>query len=268
MGYSNIAEVDLFLAQALTSANPTNTTSGLSKLININNTRDLNRIPNATVEYYISTSDSQIDGILTQQYYTPFKKCANGQWNLDENINVPVTSSSGSPTDSSGDSGSTLPPNTVVIDSSINLVPGDEIVIHNDLTGEEEFATVATIVDQYTFTVTADLEGIFLATDGVRIIRNQFPPPLNQISARLAASAIYDKYFAAQADPNRSDYGKELRIMAIGALNDILAGKIHLKCARRRGDIFGNPWIDSSHSLNDQPFGFNSTERSMSRPQT
>ncbi len=52
------AEVDLFLAQALTSARPDSTFSKIA-LININN-----------VEFFISTSDSQINGILSQ-YKTP-----------------------------------------------------------------------------------------------------------------------------------------------------------------------------------------------------
>ena len=56
----------------------------------------------------------------------------------------------------------------------------------------------------------------------VRVLRSSFPPPLNQISARYAASYIYDKYFAAQADPNTSDYGKEMRAISAGQLNDIL----------------------------------------------
>jgi hypothetical protein len=252
------------LAQALTSANPTaSTTTGRTNLLNIGNTRDLNRIPNDTVEYYILLADSEIDGILTQMYFTPFAKCAHGEWLLDEDINVTVT---GTGTDGLGTDGLATPTSstTVVISSSVNLLPGEELIIHDDLTGTEEIVIVSTIVDQYTFTVTSDIEGTFYADNDVRVIRVRFPPPLNQISARYAASFIYDKYFAAQAQPDMSDYGKEMRAVAMGQLNDILNGKVILNCARRRGNRFANANLDDTYQHRDR--GYNTSERDMSQP--
>lgn len=274
MGYANKSAVDLILAQALTSARPEQSTStGRTKLIGIGgiaNVRDTNRIPDEVVEQYISFSDNQIDGILSQQYFTPFNKCANGQWDLDEDINISIISGTDVGTDTAGitvtnTTSSSANDDTIVVNSSVNLVEGDEIIIHDDLTGDEEVAIVKTLIDQNTFQVTSPVEGVFLADSGVRIIRSQFPPPLNQISARYAASYIYDKYFAAQASPNVSDYGKEMRAIAMGQLNDILNGKTILKCARRRGDIFGNPWLSDSYSHQDR--GYNTSERDMSKPQ-
>lgn len=265
MGYSTVEECDLILAQALTSSTPTASSTSRTKLIDIGNTRDTNRIPTTTVEYYINLADSQIDGILSQQYFTPFDKCAHGEWMLDEDLNavaeagteVAGTDTSGAPIITS--------PNTIEVSTAVNLIPGDEIVLHDDLTGDEEILIVATIVDQNTFTTTTDIEGIFLADSGVRVIRLRFSPPLNQISARYAASFIYDKYFAAQAQPNVSDYGKEMRTVAMGQLNDILNGKILIKCARRRGDMFGNAYLDDSYAHRDR--GYNTSERDMSKPQ-
>lgn len=266
MGYSSTREVDNFLAQALTSARPSSTTGGPVKLIEINNTRDFNRIPDSLVEYYISAADSEIDSILSNLYYTPFKKCSSGHSYLDEDINIPIVpSSSGSPPEDSSGEPDSSSSTTIVVDNATNLLPGDEIIIHNDATGEEEYAIVATLVDQYTFTVEDPVEGTFNADDEVRIIRNQFPAQVRNISARYAASFIYDKFFAAQADPNMSDYGKEMRNIAQSELNDVLNGKVHLKCARRRGDLFGQPYASSTHSLNEHPFGFNTTERNMSK---
>ena len=85
MGYSTISEVELVLAQALTSASP-DLTDDRFTFINIGEARDLNRIDDDVVNYYISLADSQIDGILSQQYYTPLKKCVNGQWMQDSDI--------------------------------------------------------------------------------------------------------------------------------------------------------------------------------------
>jgi len=268
MGYSTTQEVELILAQALTSSTPNAPSTSRVKLIEIGNSRDANRIPDATVEYYINLADSQIDGVLSQQYFTPFDKCAHGEWMLDVDLNAPTIVGTGAlGTGALLDTSGTItlaPANVVEVSSAVNLVPGDEIVLHDDLTGNEEILIVATIVDQNTFTTTTNIEGIFLADSGVRIIRLRFSPPLNQISARYAASFIYDKYFAAQAQPNMSDYGKEIRNVAMGQLNDILNGKIIIKCARRRGDIFGNPWLSDTYAHQDR--GYNTTERNMSKP--
>lgn len=262
MGYSTTDEVDLILAQALTSSTPTASSTSRTKLIDIGNTRDTNRIPTATVEYYINLADSQIDGILSQQYFTPFDKCAHGEWMLDEDLNAVAeagTDTAGAPI--------IISSNTIEVSTAVNLIPGDEIVLHDDLTGDEEILIVATIVDQNTFTTTTDVEGIFLADSGIRIIRLRFSPPLNQISARYAASFIYDKYFAAQAQPNVSDYGKEMRTVAMGQLNDILNGKILIKCSRRRGGMFDNPWLDTAYAAAAPWNGFDTTSRDMSKPQ-
>jgi hypothetical protein len=270
MGYSTVEECDLILAQALTSSTPLAPSASRVKLIDIGNTRDVNRVPDSTVEYYINLADSQIDGILSQQYFTPFDKCAHGEWLLDEDLNavaVAGTEVAGTDFGIADTSGTVVASaaNVVEVSTACNLVPGDEVVLHDDLTGDEEVLIVATIVDQNTFTTTTDIEGIFLADSGVRIIRLRFSPPLNQISARYAASFIYDKHFAAQADPNTSDYGKEMRTVAMGQLNDILNGKIIIKCGRRRGDIFGNPWIDDTYQHRDR--GYNTGDRDMSKPQ-
>lgn len=244
MGYASVVEVDMFLAQALTSARPDSTFSKID-LINVNNVRDLNRIPNDIVEFYISASDSQIDGILSQQYKTPLKKCANGQWDLDADISEY---------------------NQIVeVTDATNLVAADEIVIRNDDTGVEEFHTVSQIIDQYSFLTTDAIETTF-SGDNIRVVRLQFPPPVNQVSARYAAATIYDKYFSAQNAPNVSDYGNALRNIAQGQINDILNGKVILKCQRRVGDRVGNPWLDSAYAHRTPVDGYHTTDRDMSKP--
>lgn len=252
----------------MTSARPTAPSTERIKLINIGNTRNLNLIPNDTVEFYITLADSQIDGILTQMYFTPFDKCAHGEWSLDEDINPDeVADTTVAGTDTAG-AAIVTSLKTVVVDSASNLVPGDEVLIHDpNLAGSEEIHIVATIVDQNTFTTVDDITTTFLAVNNIRVIRLRFPPPLNQMSARYAASFIYDKFFAAQAQPNTSDYGKEMRSIAMGQLNDVLNGKIIMKCGKRRGDMFGNAYLDSSYTHRKPYDGYSTDDRNMSKPQ-
>src|SRR5690606_5441776 len=116
MGYSTPSEVDQILAQALTSSRPDSTQQRI-QLINVGNTRSSNSIPNTVVEYYISLADSEIDGILSQMYKTPLKECVYGQWELDADINEYSES--------------------IEVTTTINLVPGNIIIIRDDDTGLE-----------------------------------------------------------------------------------------------------------------------------------
>lgn len=243
MGYATIAEVDAVIAQALTSARPNNTTNGKFNLINIGNTRDTNQIPNDVVEYYISLADSQIDGILTQMYETPLKKCAHGEWRLRTDLSEY---------------------NQIVeIDSVINLIPGDEVLFWDGADDDGETHIVEEVMLPRSFQTAEPTERAFSASN-TRVLRISFPPPINQISARYTCSFIYDKYFSAQNSPNVSDYGKELRKIAMQQLNDILNGKVILQepCTRRIGDRFGNPDLDDSYAHRDR--GYATQDRNMS----
>lgn len=265
MGYANIVQVDLILGQALTNARPDTTTAKID-LINIGEVRNLNSIPNTIIEFYISQADLRIDGILSQQYYTPFPKCSNGQWYIEEDINAPIVPGSGS-ADSAGNADlilASFTQNTIVVTDAVNLIRGDEILIHNDLTGLEEDAIVDKVIDRFTIRTVADLEGVFLAEDGIRVIRRTYSPAITEISARYAASFVYDKYFAAQSAPNVSDYGNKMRDEADGRMNDILNGRIYVKCAERHGDRFASSTLDDTYALRDR--GFDTTSRDMSRP--
>lgn len=237
-------DCDLFLGQALTSARPYSNNSKI-KLININNERDLNRISDDLVEFFISSADTQINGILSQMYMTPLKKCSDGQWDLDADINEY---------------------NQIVeITDATSLVSSNEVVIRNEDTGEEETHIVNQVIDQHSFTTVSPITTTFEG-DNIRVTRVQFPPPISQISARMAASFIYDKYFSAQNSPNVSDYGKEMRKISTGYLNDILNGRTILRCQRRIGDMFGNPWLSSSYTHQTPVDGYKTGDRDMSKP--
>jgi hypothetical protein len=243
MGYCNTVEVDYILAQALTTAKP-NTTSPI-KLINIGNDRNLNLVTEDIVKQYITYADSQIDGILSQQYEVPLKKCFIATYEVSSS--------------SVGDA-------TIVLAVSHDLIVGDEIVLRNEAAGTAETHTVQTVTDTTTIEMNDVLESYYLEASeylNVYLAKSAYPHPINQISSRFAASFIYDKYFAAQADPNTSNYGKEMRSVAMGQLNDILNGKTILKNQMRIGDRFGNPWLSDSYSHQDR--GYNTSERNMSK---
>jgi hypothetical protein len=55
-----------------------------------------------------------------------------------------------------------------------------------------------------------------------------FPDPIPLISARLAASYIFDRLFSADQSPNESQYGAEERKLAINAIDSIITGTITL----------------------------------------
>lgn len=232
------------LGQALTSARPDNNNQKIN-LINVGNERDTNRIPTAVLNQYISFADTEIDGILSQQYETPFRKCYYGQWSLEVDLNEYNQ--------------------TVEISDSTQIVAGDEIIIRNDKTAVEETHLVASVVDQYSFTTEDAIETEFSVIDNVRVIRIAFPQPITQISARLACANIYDKYFSAQNSPNISEYGKELRKIAMQDINNILNGKTILRepCARRIGDRFASPYLDDNYALRDR--GFATQDRNASQ---
>ena len=241
MGYANISEVELVLAQALTSAMPDSNDQKFN-LINVGDTLDPNRVTTDVVEFYISLADSQIDGILSHQYVTPLIKCAHGQWDLDADIDEynPI----------------------VEVSDATNLLPLDEVVIWDDDSGDGETHYVSQIIDANSFTTVSAIGNNFSAAS-TRVLRIAFPRPVNDISARLAAAFIYDKYYAAQVAPNVSEYGEKMRNVAMQQLNDILNGKVILQCQRRIGDRFGNAYLDDTYHVRDR--GFNTAERNMSK---
>jgi hypothetical protein len=242
MGYCTVYEVDLVLAQALTSSRPYSGTSRI-ELINIGNVRDPSTIPDELIEYFIELAGSEIDGALSQMYVTPLIRCINGQWYLQTDLDEYSQQ--------------------VVMTDAVHIVPGEEIIIRDDDTDTEEPHIVQTVIDQYTIETMSAIINIFPA-DSTRVMRIMFPPPVNQIAARIAAANIYDRYFSAQASPNISDYGKEMRRMATAELNNILNGRIWLKRQTRIGDRFASPYLDSNYALRKPIEGWASSDRDRS----
>ena len=198
-------------------------------LINIGNSLDTNLIKNDIVDQYIVWADEEINSTLSQLYSTPFCEKADFETCLLANIddyNDLLTTAKACP-----------------------FSVGDEVVL-TDGTNEERHI-IDSIVDDIDNNIFETLEPIGFAfdADSTRVIRVKFPEPITLISSMLAASRIYDKYFASQSDPNVSEYGKYLRRQARVTLNNILNGRNILHGAQRIGRRFYNPNLSEQYDL-------------------
>lgn len=224
MGYCTITEVDNILAQSLTSA--TNPSSQARRnLLQIGSIRDKNTISDIIVEQYIQWSGQEIDSHLSELYQTPLCELADFEGILQADI--------GEYND------------YIVLERNCPLTAGDMILITN---GEEEeryeidesigdgiFSTIETI--------------IFPFEAESRVLRLKYPDPIPFICSRLSGANIYDKYFAAQASPNISDYGKYLRGQARQKINDVMNGRTILHGIHRIGRRLFDPTITDQYGL-------------------
>ena len=197
MAYANITEVDNILGQALTSATNPNS-QARRNLLTIGKVRDKNVIPDDIVNQYIQWASSEIDGILSQQYKTPFCEKVHFQTNLISDVS---------------DYNS-----YIVLDRACALTAGDNIILTDGAV--EERHIIDEVVGNAVFSTLDPIGYPFLT--GTRLLHVKFPDPIAWIAVRLSAANIYDKYFAAQASPDVSEYGKHLRTQAQGKINDIL----------------------------------------------
>ena len=66
---------------------------------------------------------------------------------------------------------------------------------------------------------------------------------------RRSAAAVYDKYFMAQATPDKSEFGTQVREQARQGLNDILNGRTVLRGVHMLANRFVNSTIKSRYAL-------------------
>jgi len=226
MGYATIQLVDNILAQSLTSATNTIVNGAKVPLVSFGTVRNQNQVSDNIINQYIQWSDDEVDGALSEMYRVPL--CEKADLELSMLFDISEYNSA------------------LQLDKAINLVPGDTLVIFDDI--QEERHIVDLVSDNITVDLIETLVGSYDST-GSRVLRVKFPPPIPMISARLAAANIYDKYFAAQVSPNTSDYGTELRGMAIRDLNNILNGRTVLHGQKRIGHRFLNPNLRDRYRL-------------------
>jgi len=230
MGYCTETDIAKTIAQSLTSA--TASTSDdlgtLSNLLNVGNVLDKNLVSTDNVNYYIQLADSEIDGVLSQLYSTPFCEKVDFETELYSNL------------DPSNN-------NYIVLENHCPLAVGDVVLLTDG--SNQERHEISEVIGGDTFETVEDIQYSF--SSGARILRVTYPPPLRFVSARIASANIYDKYFSAEVSPNTSTFGETLRTMAYDRLNDILNGTIILHGAHRIGRRFYNPNLADQYSLPD-----------------
>ncbi len=223
MPYSNSTQVELTLAQALTSANPSSLTSPV-KLATIGTRVSPVTIPPDEFNFFISQADAIINAALSQQYAVPLTERCDLSMRLLNDVSEYT--------------------DTISIDNYADLTIGDTLVI-TDGTNQDRLV-VASLESTTSFTV--DTMPVSSYVTGARILRIKFPDPITFISARLAAANIYDKHLKAQTDPGKSDYGDTLRKMATKDLNNIREGRTIID-APRIGWRFANPNLVSRYTV-------------------
>jgi hypothetical protein len=238
MGYCTRYEVEQALANALTQGNPTG--GGVIDIISIGKTLS-DTVTSDQIAQYIRWADDQIDGIISSIYRIPLSRVNKGTFKLSMDATA-------------GDQ-------SLVMQDASRFTEGDTVVIRQEPYTEENvvlplascFPAEPTPPDH--FPAPPDNRRLCLwlplahsyDLNLARVERIRYPDPIPKISAKLAASFLYDKHFAAQQDPNESEVSKYLRKEAKQELNLILSGAIRLVITDANmliGRRFYNPAID------------------------
>lgn len=229
MAYSNKTLVERAMTQSLTSATPPQEIdpvtgqfeSELVDLINVGNNLDTNLITEENINQYIQWADNQIDSAISQLYKTPLCPKADFETTLAASIDEYNY--------------------IVILNEDCGLVAGDTILLSDGI-NEEEYVIESSMGNKsYELTLDSYDLWIYWQADETRVLRIKYPNPIPFISAKLAASNVFEKYFMAQSSPGQSEYGKFLRAQAAQMLNLILSGAIILHGANRIGRRFYEP---------------------------
>jgi hypothetical protein len=235
MAYSTPTEAKIALANALTSGNPA--APGPQPITDIQNTLTAT-IPVAEFLQYIRWADQEIDAALSGVYKVPLKRVNVGTFSLA----VDVTAGDG-----------LTPANAIVLKDATRFLPDDVIYLRDSISLEE--LVIASVLDEYRITVTTPAINSYLAVNS-RVERIRYPDPIPLVSAKMAAAHLYDKYFAAQVDGNKSEYGVRLRQDAVDDLNNVLSGTVRLLIADANvytGRRYYNAALDDAHSTRAEP---------------
>lgn len=232
MGYSSRQEVIIALANALTSGNPVGGVGTTSPITSVGKSIT-DTLTDSDLYQYIRWADMNIDGRLSNIYRVPLKRVNLGSFELAADVTI-------------GDQ------QAVLQDATRFIV--DDIVVVRDGASVQQL-TVDNIPNENTLHFSTPFIVGFLSTSA-KIERIGYPDPIPKISARIAASHLYDKFFAAQVDGNRSEFGKVLRDQANQDMNEILSGSITLSvpdAADLIGRRFYNPALDDAFSTRAKP---------------
>lgn len=235
MAYATTTEAKIALANALTSGNPS--AAGPQPITDIQNTIT-NTIPVAEFLQYIRWADQEIDAAISSIYKIPLKRVNVGTFNLAIDVTV-------------GDGLS--PATAIVLEDATKFIQEDIIYLRNSISLET--LTIASVLDEYRIITTTPAINSYLALDS-RVERIRYPDPIPLISAKFAAAHLYDKYFAAQVEGNKSEYGVRLRQDAMDDINAILSGTVRLLIAdanRYVGRRYYNEALDDAFNTKADP---------------
>lgn len=218
MGYCSRTDIENVISQALTTANPEQGLTGVpADLTSIGRRFKTRLVTTDTSDYYIRLADSHINAALSQQYVIPLHEICDHETRLVEDINEYT--------------------DDLVVYEIGDVWVGQKLVIVDP---DNEEQVVVESVTGNAITPVTPCVNLYDASD-TRILRIQFPHPIPFISARLAASAIYDKYATAQSEPGKTEFGKWLRQQAMEELDNIREGRTILDGIERIGWRFANP---------------------------
>lgn len=207
MGYATRQEVILTLANVMTSGNPAPGPTGLVPVTSIGNSIT-DTVPDEVLYQMIRYADQNIDASISSVYRVPLERVNEGTYVLGLDITAGDTQA--------------------VLQDATKFIVDDLVLIRDDSSLNWQQVQVAAIPNETTLQFTAPVTDSYLI-DNTTVERIRYPDPIPKVSARLAAAAIYDKYFAAQVEGNQSDYGKQLRVLAYQDLNQVLSGAIRLQ---------------------------------------
>lgn len=225
MGYATRQQVYNILSQGLTSATNPVVNGQPVPLWTFGKNKSNNSIPDTDVDQYIAWAGEQIEGALNELYVTPLQEKSDLEMSLLRDI------------DSYND--------IIELSRGSSLNSGD-VLVFIDAISEERHTVVS--VSGKVVTLSEPLIGVYYA-ETTRIIRVKYPPNINLICCRLSAANLFDKYFAAQSNPDVSDYGKTLRRLALSDLNSIIAGITILHGQKRIGNRFYNANLNDRYHL-------------------
>lgn len=227
MGYSNKTLIENIIAQALLGT-PKSTNAPID-LMSIGNTLAPNNTPEKIVNQYVLWADEEINSTLSQMYATPFAEVVALDTTLFANIDAYN--------------------HFIVTEFPTPLNVGDEILLKSGDTQERHI--ISLVVDTIGRNIFQTLEPIgFGFQAGTRMVTVKYPEPISLISAMIAASRIYDRFFSSQSDVNDSKFGQNLRAQARRELNNILNGRTILHGVHRIGGTgFYNPTLVRQYGL-------------------
>lgn len=229
MAYTTFSSVENMLAQSMTSATTSTVAVGgivPGKLTDIGRKMNTGTIPPEIVAYFIQQADDMINAALSQQYVVPLQEKCDLEMELVSSVDEYNAS--------------------IQLTRAGALSSGD-VLVFTDGTNTER-TVVNEVIDVQTVSLVDSLTNLYDSAN-TRVLRVKFPDPIPLIATKIAAAHVYKKFFSAQADPNKTEYGELLLQEANDELNNIREGRTILHGIKRIGWRFANPELVARYNL-------------------